>query len=390
MINNSQVRTYAKSLKKDALTSSASQSNSRHQLRLLESLVKQKKNIKQAGLNIRDLSAGVVISDYGKTAEAKSLLTTKSADSDLLLETLQGKANNKASLVIKQIIQEKFGANISSLLNPDLTADELRQQFISEPRLLGFFHELPGFLLIIKDFNTGLLDEKRFKTQFWSSFAHNGPKKGFWDILTKGLNDVRGSKNLTLHLKTPFANSQGEFIYPNPEAEAILHTIYDRFDQGLEGLPKIVQEISGFKDLQDISTEILGNNNTWTLEQLGELKNHLSNLVNNNPGLAFTEKVLEKVRSTLQKFSEFVKSRLTWDEKDGNQTMTFFHPDGTIETLHKAGDNSYTHEIKTTTKPSTRAEFMKNNAAQFVSRVVRNFKEENRYSLENMAYLNAI
>jgi hypothetical protein len=336
------------------------------------------------------MESGNCLSDYGKTAEAKTLLTTKSADSDLLLETLQGKAHNKASLVIKQIIQEKFGANISSLLNPDLTADELRQQFISEPRLLGFFHELPGFLLIIKDFNTGLLDEKRFKTQFWSSFAHNGPKKGFWNILTKGLNDLRNSKNLTLHLNTPFANSEGEFIYPNPEAEAILHTIYDRFDQGLEGLPKIVQEISGFKDLQDISTEILGNNNTWTLEQLGELENHLPTLMKSNPGLAFTEKVLEKVRSTLQKFSEFVKSRLTWDEKDGNQTMTFSHPDGTIETLHKARDNSYTHEIKTTNIPSNRADFMKNNAAQFVSRVVRNFKEENRYSLENMAYLNAI
>ena len=112
--------------------------------------------------------------------------------------------------------------------------------------------------------------------------------------------------------------------------------------------------------------------------------------MNSNPGLAFTGKVLEKVRSTLQKFSEFVQSRLTWNEKDGNQTMRFTHPDGTIETLHKAGDDSYTHEIKATTKPSTRAEFMKNNAAQFVSRVVRNFKEENRYSLENMAYLNAI
>jgi hypothetical protein len=388
MTNNPQVRTYARQLTSDAQTSSANQSNARHQLRVLKSLAKQNQKFKQAGLNIRDLSAGVVISDYGKTAEAKTLLTTKSPDSDLLLETLQGKAHNKASFLIKQIIKEKFGENISSLLNPNLRADELRQQFTNEPRLLGFFHELPGFLLIIKDFNAGLLDEKRFKTQFWSSFAHNGPKKGFWDILTKGLNDLRNSKNLTLHLNTPFANSEGEFIYPNPEAEAILHTIYDRFDQGLEGLPKIVQEISGFKDLKDISTDIFGNK--WTLEQLGELENHLPTLMKSNPGLAFTEKVLEKVRSTLQKFSEFVKSRLTWDEKDGNQTMTFTHPDGTIETLHKARDNSYTHEIKTTNIPSNRADFMKNNAAQFVSRVVRNFKEENRYSLENMAYLNAI
>jgi hypothetical protein len=390
MTNNSQVRTYARSLKKDALTSSASQNNSRHQLRVLESLVKQKKNIEKARLNIRDLSAGVVISDYGKTANAKSLLTTKSPDSDLLLETLQGKANNKASLVIKQIIQEKFGQNISALLNPDLTTDELRTQFTNEPRLLGFFHELPGFLLIIKDFNAGILDEKSFKTQFWSSFAHNGPQKGFWDILTQGLNEVRSSKNLTLHLNTPFANSKGEFIYPNPQAEAILHTIFDRFDQGLEGLPKIVQEISGFKDLQDISTEIFGNNNKWTLEQLAELKKYLLELVKSNPELAFTGKVLEKVRSTLQKFSEFVKSRLTWDDSDGKQTMTFTHPDGTIETLHKAGDDSYTHEIKATTQPSTRAEFMKNNAAQFVSRVVRNFKEENRYYPENVNFLNAV
>ncbi|MEY3370691.1 MAG: hypothetical protein RLZZ361_1361 [Cyanobacteriota bacterium] len=390
MPNTSQVRIYAESLKTDALNLSASQNNSRHQLRVLESLVKQRKNIKEADLSIRDLSAGVVISDYGKTAKAKSLLTTKSSDSDLLLETLQGKAENRSSPVIKKIIQEKFGPDISALLNPDLTTDELRTQFTNEPRLLGFFHELPGFLLIIKDFNADIINEQSFTTQFWSSFAHNGPQKGFWDILTQGLNNEIVSKKLTLHLNTPFANSKGEFIYPNPKAEAILHTIFDRFDQGLEGLPKIIQEISEFKDLQDISTEIFGNNNKWTLEQLDELKKYLQELVKSNPKLAFMGKVLEKVRSTLERFSEFVKSRLTWEDRDGKQTMTFTHPDGTIETLHKAGNDSYTHEIKATTQPSTRADFMRNNVAQFVSRVVRNFKEENRYYPENVNFLNAV
>jgi hypothetical protein len=49
MTNNPQVRTYARQLTSDAQTSSANQSNARHQLRVLKSLAKQNQKFKQQG-----------------------------------------------------------------------------------------------------------------------------------------------------------------------------------------------------------------------------------------------------------------------------------------------------------------------------------------------------
>lgn len=378
MTYTSQIGQYANTIKLSAVNANASQQNSRHQLRVLENLSKHKQELSKARLNLKDINSGVVISDYGKTDAGKELLTKVSPDSDLLITSLQNKAANSSAALIKNLLESKFGANYSAMLNPGLSADEIRDQFKTQPKLLGFFHELPGLIFLIKDYNAGELTKKQFTTQFWSTFAHNGPQKGFSNNFVEGLNKDREKQGLVLHLGTPFANEVGEFIYLNPREEALLHTTYDRLDQAQDGLAKIAIEVSKFQDLKDVNGNLLGTNAPWTIEQLDALKLLADKAMESRPELGFIGQAIDTAKSTIQRFMKFVQAGLSWDESGDKQTLSFKHPDGTIEALHKRGNDDYEHTI-TTSKPANREEFMAKNASQFLSRVVRNFKEEDRY-----------
>ncbi len=378
MTYTSQIGQYANTIKSDALKESPSQQNSRHQLRVLENLNQHTQDIERARLNLKNMSAGVLISDYGKTDDGKELLTIESPDSNLLITTLQTNANNKSAALIKELLASKFGAERSAMFNPKLSMDEVRKQFKDEPKLLGFYHELEGLILLIKDYNAGEMTKEEFTSQFWSTFAHNGPQKGYSNIFVGTINEVREKKGLTLHLSTPFANAQGEFMYPDPDDEALLHTTYDRLDQAQDGIAKIAIEVSKFQDLKDVNSNLLGTNAPWTIEQLDALKVLADKAIQAKPELGFIGQVIDKAKSTIERFMKFVQTGLSWEENGDKQTLSFKHPDGTIEALHKHGKDDYEHTISVA-KPSNREEFMAKNASQFLSRVVRNFKEEDRY-----------
>jgi len=379
MTYSTQIRHYAETLKGNALSPNPSQENSRHQLRVLENLAKHQPDLEKARLDLKNLSAGVVISDYGKTPEAKKLLTTESDDSNLLISSLQGKDESQASKLINKLLSTKFGNEKANLINPNLTAKEVREQFGRDSRLLGFFHELPGLLLLIKDYNAGELNEKQFTSQFWASFAHNGPQKGFWNTLAGMINKDREAKHIDLHQGTVFSNDKGDLVYPDPEAEAVLHTAYDRFDQATEGLPKIAREMSSWADLKDIKSNLLGTNSSWTNEQLDELAKVASKHQESNPELGFIGQTISNIKTTITRLADFVKDRMSWTDENGTQSLSFKHPDGTVETLSKKADNNYEHKIDIK-QAANKQEFVDRNSAQFLARVVRNFKEEDRYT----------
>ncbi len=379
MTYTTEIGKYGNSIKGDALQASPSQENSKHQLRIMEHMAKHKHDFEAARLKLRDINAAVIVSDYGKTQAGKDLLLKSSEDSDLLINSLQGKLENPAAKFIKELLTERFGLAHGSMLNPNLTTDEVREQFNKDHRLTGFFHELPGLLLLIKDYNAKELSEDDFRTQFWTTFAHNGPQKGFWNSLATMINKTKDQNGLTLQLGTPFCNEQGELAYPNPNKEALLHTAYDRFDQALEGLPKLAREISPWADIGVVNDNLLGTNSAWTQEQLDELKSIVNKATEANPELGFIGKTIEQVKATIGRFANYVKERVQWTDEAGTQTLSFKHTDGTRETLRKKADNYYEHSISVT-QPSNRQEFLDKNASQFLSRVVRNFKEEDRYA----------
>lgn len=364
-----------------------SQLNSRHQLRLIESAGRAEGDIVDAKFDLRAIFSGDTISDYGKTTEAKALLTDKSEDSDLLIKTLQGDPGSKSGRLITKVLGELFGENHSALINPELSTDEVRAQFKNDPRLLSAFHELPGYIFLIKDFEADEITWQDFKKIMLVNLGHNGPNEGFWKMFFGNINDNLAEKQTSIHLGTPFADEQGLLTYPQPQSpEGFTHAAVDRMDQAIDGLPKLAKEVAGFKDISDVHGNLLTTCQTWTLEQMRSLKKYIPQLMSKFEGseiekiqkTSFMEGLVDRVSDQIMKFRDFISARLTWTDNDQGQVIEFRHDDGMIEKLAKDSDGKYSH-VMALHQPKDRVDFMNRSATKFLGRVVQGFNEGERY-----------
>lgn len=253
-----------------------------HQLDLLNifSLEQERRLRKLYNFNSMAYKIGVLQSDLGKLQEYKTLLTIKSAKSDLLINVISGKWSHlRSSQLIKEILAGK------SLLNPSLSADEVRALFTAVPPLQGFFHELPGIADGILALEHGIISESLFKESLKANLFHNGPRSGFWLILAQEI--VPGmvkNKNLegsfsALFEDTPFAlDSNKALTYPNSLSfEGKLHNIYDRISQGTKGgIKKIFHELYDFSLRKKIE-ELRGPALEGTIKQLKNIKGTVEN-----------------------------------------------------------------------------------------------------------------
>ena len=365
-----------------------SELNSRHQLRLMESAGKAEGDIRDAKFDLKAIFSGDTISDFGKTDAGKALLTSQSEDSDLLISTLQGKLNNKSGKLISTILSELFGDQHNTLINPNLSTDEVRAQFNNDPRLVSAFHELPGYIFLIKDFEADEITWKDFKQIMLVNLGHNGPNEGFWKMFYGMINSNLEEKGTSIHLGTPFADSEGLMTYPQPQSpEGFAHAAVDRMDQAIDGLPKLAKEVSSFQDIAEVHSNLLTTCQTWTLEQMRSLKTYLPKLMENFKGdeiekqqkTKFLNKLVDRVSDQIMKFRDFIGSRLTWTNNDDKQELEFRHDDGMIEKLSKDQDGRYSHSMALH-QPSDRQDFMNRSATKFLGRIVQGFNEGERYT----------
>lgn len=173
---------------------------------MIESADRAENDISTAGFDLKAIFSGDTISDFGKTQAGKDLLTKPSEDSDLLIRALQGNAGLKSGRLISKILAELFGDEHKAFVNPNLSPDEVRAQFNKDPRWLSFFHELPGYIFLIKDFEADEITHNDFKKITLVNLAHNGPNKGYWERFCGMLNGVLEEKQITIHLGTPFCD----------------------------------------------------------------------------------------------------------------------------------------------------------------------------------------
>ncbi len=378
MIGN--IDKYRAEIRRDAVTNSDTRENSRHQSRLLGQVARNANQLEAAGIDLRNLSASIVVSDYGKRADAKTLLTTDSPESQLLISTLQGNATNKASAAIRDILSENFGSERARLIANDLTIAEVQKQFRENPLLTGVFHELPGLLLLIQDYNAGHLNDADFKTQFLGTTFHNGPEEGFWAGLMSMADGLKASKGVTLLKNTVFEDAAGKARYPSPlTAAGIVHANFDRYDQAVDGIPKIAKEISGFKDIDDLNFNLLGTNPDLTSKQLAKLKTDSASAIKDSSVLGVVQSLIQTAQDGVQRFADYIKPRLSWKAEGETKELTFEHADGSREILRKLANDKYEHHIEVK-QSSNRQQFMAENGAGFLGRVVRGFNEEDRYA----------
>ncbi|WP_409477479.1 hypothetical protein [Pseudobdellovibrio sp. HCB154] len=281
------------------------------------------KVMSKAEVDFQGLKFGMLDSDVGKIAKfQENLLLKNTKESEELFDTIRGTAQTPATKEVKSILAD-LGFAHPSLLNPEISNQEIRDIIAEVPVLRGYLHELPGMQLAIRDLNAGNITSQQFRERFLANLGHNGPDDGFWGILSGSVVPTSLANAKHPKAKVFFANSifdHGEKLpsgvvkpkYPMPQTTAgIVHSTFDRLSQGTRGgIDKIFYELGGAplaanpkaaireigvqpnKGLQ-LPNEMLIGNPEKTVRQLEALQKH-----------AATSKQLNKVQQA--ELSQFV------------------------------------------------------------------------------------
>ncbi len=290
------------------------------------------KVMSKAEVDFQGLKFGMLDSDVGKIAKfQENLLLKNTKESEELFDTIRGTAQTPATKEVKSILAD-LGFAHPSLLNPEISNQEIRDIIAEVPVLRGYLHELPGMQLAIRDLNAGNITSEQFRERFLANLGHNGPDDGFWGVLSGNVVPTSLANAKHPKAKVFFANSifdHGEKLpsgvvkpkYPMPQTPAaIVHSTFDRLSQGTRGgVDKIFYELGGAplaaspktaireigvppnKGLQ-LPNEMLIGNPEKTMRQLQTLQQH-----------AATSKQLNKVQQT--ELSQFVGGAIQRLEK---------------------------------------------------------------------------
>ncbi len=232
------------------------------------------------------------ISDFGKLPEGKALLKPSgdaaiTADSDMLINALSGRADPRVArsqAAIREVLDEA-GHKGKWLLPSNLSPAQTRSVVGDAPVLLGYLHEFPGNLEIIKQFERGVITKAQFKARLQGNMFHNGPDEGFWHLMSSTFvpGGLKKASSTNPHAEkffegTVFDAGRGKIKTPPPQNLGLIHTVYDRLSQGTGGgMVKIMRELepSPMKG-SEILKSLAGNNGANTLRQFRELERILS------------------------------------------------------------------------------------------------------------------
>jgi hypothetical protein len=214
------------------------------------------KELEINGFDLKNYLQGTYQSDLGKLKPYIDLLTEKSAKSDILLDFLKGKGPPDSANALKEVHEEM--GHKGALLSSQMDNAAIREVFKNNPILTGYLHEFPGMSEAVLAFEKGLISKADFKKQLAANLFHNGPSKGFWQLLEDAFipgaalganqqNNVAG-----LFQGTVFDISQGTGSVVRPtyqnsySFESFVGTFMDRMSQGTRGgYRKIDAEIPG-------------------------------------------------------------------------------------------------------------------------------------------------
>ncbi|MBT4792430.1 MAG: hypothetical protein HON90_12735, partial [Halobacteriovoraceae bacterium] len=266
-----------------------------HQDDIIEIDEAVKNQLEKLGMDDTARVGGIADSDMGKTKAYQELLTTPSAKSDFLLDTLSGKGPPKSKRAMKKLMK-KMGMKGQTLLPSDLNADQIRSVLKDNQTLVNFLHELPGTSDALILLEKGVLSEDQFIKRMQANLFHNGPESGFWgDVFSKGhvpdsLNKSKNEFSKKFFKGTVFEGKTVDGLvtakYPSPQSfEGFVHTFYDRMSQATRGgVNKLYDEVQSFKaDRLTQMKEMLVDNPAMTLNQLKHFREDVIKSKNINP-----------------------------------------------------------------------------------------------------------
>jgi len=252
---------------------------------------------------------GMLDSDKGKARVFKLLLTERSLKSDILFNFLTGRIDSKSYRVLRRILDQS-GYQERTLINHELTNDEIRTVFKDLPVLQSWLHDLPGVADAVIMHELGVLTESQFADQLTTNLFHNGPAAGFWGLFTNMLvpGAIKGSKNPNAYRlleNTVYLAANGQIVYPmSLSAGGIFHTIGDRLSQATNGgVTKIFFEIIAFTPALKAFADLSLNSPYKTIEQVEVLQKHITNMQH-------LDRITARQAQLLNDFSEQAISRL--------------------------------------------------------------------------------
>ncbi|MBP7844277.1 MAG: hypothetical protein KA116_05635 [Proteobacteria bacterium] len=263
------------------------------------------------GLNdmeLRNMSYGIIYSDYGKGKLGVELLSpgphtsnSELARSNRLLRVLSGQTEGMSARDIEaaKIINELAGGH----LLPQKSLEEIRKGFKDFPARIGYLHELPGMIHALEALDKGLsLDE--FKIRIQTNLFHNGPNEGFWkhvlEYFAKGNDDF-------------FKGTVFENGYPSPNNRySLWHTLLDRLDQGTGGGHlKFEAETKGIVPIQKFIHEMMNDNPDGTLEQFKILNQKADELLTHRPNeKRYFKKITDDATLRISNFKRQAKHKI--------------------------------------------------------------------------------
>ncbi len=257
---------YISHLKKNRELSQAEVYSLRHQEDLI-SLTKNplvRSSVEQLDIDLKAMTSGILDSDLGKLDRFKTLLTSKSPESDRLLKVLnRSDTTSPAGRAFAEFLDEN-GMSGRAFFNPTLNPDQIRQVIAQRPILTGYLHEAPGMIEAIDALNRGEITKSDFKLRIGANLGHNGPQAGFWDFLTKLTSgQMKGDAYSANFFKGSIFEGNvtdgvtgARYIAPMTR-EGLVHTMADRLSQGTSGGNlKIFFELSGRNLEGNLATKI--------------------------------------------------------------------------------------------------------------------------------------
>lgn len=317
----------------------AEKQNLRHIARLKQSFEypEVKNYFKKIGLDHKSFIAGIERTDIGKMEFAKSVMKNDGIFSDFLFHVLSGQKDpliemtqngeryKKAQELLAEAISEITGdENVTTVFNPKLDLKRAKEIAKDFPIFQGFLHEVQGLARLAEVYIARPeFSDKDFKAQLETILVHNGPQKGFMNMLAGWLPQEAAMEMF----KGGMFEKDSKVIYPGPAKPlGYLSASVDRLDQGIEGIEKIFMEIFDMLDLKGVKSNLLGYNQLGTLEQLDALEESIKNSTQDKmtePQKKFVLAYAKKAKVRVQKFKDYINSDskpITYSErklKDG-------------------------------------------------------------------------
>jgi hypothetical protein len=271
--------------------------NLKHQTDLTKAMQNPEifRRLEEAGINLEDLTNGILDSDIGKMQFGKDLMTKKSDVSDMGMNILKGEDKTSPAAIAYQKHLKNIGQDEPNLPSHyidengkrvDYSNDDIREIMSSRGFLIGRQHENPGMMLAFKEYNDLIKTprippykdwelaalEKKLMGRLDANQFHNHSEidmeagkamhasglevKLFWRDFDQNLttNAMGGEPKFKNFYQQTMYNSgkrtaDGIVVvkYPQPSLKAVItHSVFDRLSQATGGgNTKIIFEVAG-------------------------------------------------------------------------------------------------------------------------------------------------